>query len=102
MEAKLKAILARIEASNLEEQDKVKLYAVISESLKASIWPTLLSNMPKDTLDALVKQPAKATAETYLQLIEDATKDEAVLDEVHAVMEKLIDEIDAALTEEKI
>ncbi len=102
MEEKLKAILARIEASNLEEQDKVKLYAVISESLKASIWPTLLSNMPKDKLDALVKQPGKATAETYLQLIEDATKDEAVLDEVHAVMGKLVDEIDAALTEEKI
>ena len=102
MEEKLKAILARIEASNLEEQDKVKLYAVISESLKASIWPTLLSNMPKDKLDVLVKQPGKATAETYLQLIEDATKDEAVLDEVHEVMGKLVDEIDAALTEEKI
>lgn len=102
MEEKLKAILARIEASNLEEQDKVKLYAVISESLKASIWPTLLSKMPKDKLDALVKQPGKATAETYLQLIEDATGDDAVLDEVNAVMEKLVDEIDAALTEEKI
>lgn len=102
MEEKLKAILARIEASNLEEQDKVQLYALISESLKASIWPTLVSQMPKDKLEALVKNPGKATAESYLELIEEATKDEKVLDDVNATLDKLVDEIDEALIEEKI
>lgn len=102
MEEKLKAILARIEASNLEEQDKVKLYAIISESLKASIWPTLVSRMPKDKLEALVKSHGKATAETYLGLIEEATKDDKVLDDVNGVLNDLVNEIDAALAEEKI
>lgn len=102
MEEKLKAILARIEASNLEEQDKVKLYALISESLKAAIWPTLVANMPKDELEVLVKNPGKATAESYLHLIEEATKDEKALDDVNQVLMNLVDEIDTALTEEKI
>ncbi len=102
MEEKIKAILARIEASNLEEQDKVKLYAVISESLKAAIWPTLLAKMPKSDLDVLVKNPGKATAESYLHLIEEATKDEKVLDDVNQVLMNLVNEIDTALTEEKI
>mgnify|MGYP001561965494 FL=1 len=102
MEEKIKAILARIEASNLEEQDKVQLYAVISESLKASIWPTLVSRMPKDKLEVLVKNPGKATVESYLELIEEATKDDKVLDDVNAVLNNLVNEIDTVLTEEKI
>ena len=102
MEEKIKAILARIEASNLEEQDKVKLYAVISESLKAAIWPTLLANMPKSELEVLVKNPGKATVESYLRLIEEATKDDKVLDEVNTVLDTLVTEIDTVLTEEKI
>lgn len=102
MEEKLQAILARIEASNLEEQDKVKLYALISESLKAAIWPTLVANMPKGKLEVLVKNPGKATAQSYIHLIEEATKDETVLDEVNQVLMNLVDEIDKALTEEKI
>ncbi len=102
MEEKLKAILARIEASNLEEQDKVKLYAIISESLKASIWPTLVSRMPKEKLEVLVKNPGKATAESYLELIEEATKDDKVLDEVNTVLSNLVTEIDTVLIEEKI
>lgn len=102
MEEKLKAILARIEVSNLEEQDKIKLYAVISESLKAAIWPTLVSKMPKDKLEVLVKNPGKATAQSYLELIEEATKDDKVLDDVNTVLSNLVTKIDTVLIEEKI
>lgn len=102
MEDKLKAIIKRIEASSLQEEEKVQLYAVISESLKASIWPTLVSAMPKEALETLTQAPGKATVEAYLSLIEEATKDEKVLDDINQVTNDLVSEIDAALKEEHI
>ena len=103
MEEKLTAILERIETSTLTDDEKVKLYALISESLKASIWPTLLAAMPKDKLEAFTKtEPGKASIEAYLSLIEDATTDEKNLDAINSGMEKLLDEIDAVLQEEHI
>ena len=102
MEERLQAILERIEISSLSEEDKIKMYGIISEGLKASIWPALMSNMPKEKLESFLKQPAKATVESYISLIEDATKSGKALDEVEETMNTLLDEIESVLTEEKI
>lgn len=102
MEERITAIIERIESSSLSEEDKMKMIGMISEGLKASIWPTLLSHMPQDKLEAFTKEPGKATIEGYLSLIEDATTDEKVLDEIHDTMNALLDEVEAVLTEEKL
>lgn len=102
MEQKLKALIERIETSSLSEEDKVKLYAVISEGLKASIWPSFLSAMPKDQLEVLSKNPSKATLEAFGKLLEDTVGDGKVLAEVDDVMNGLLEEVDAALREEHI
>ena len=102
MEQKFKAMVERIEASKLPQSDKIKLYAVIVEGLKASIWPALISHMPKDQLDALAKAPSKASLESFGKLLEDTVGDGTVLAEVDTVMNKLLDEVSAALEEEHI
>ena len=71
MEQKFKNLVERIEASTLSQEDKIQLYAVITEGLKASIWPTLISHIPKDQLDELTIQPNKASLEAFGKLLED-------------------------------
>lgn len=102
MEERLNSILARIEKSGLSEEDKIKLYGIISESMKAAIWPSLVSRMSKDKIDSLGKASGKDTVYAYIALIEEATKDEKALDEINETLGKLLDEVDAALKEEQI
>lgn len=102
MEDRINAIVARIEASTLPDTDKMKMIGMVSEGLKASIWPTLLSHMPKDKVEAVTKQPTKVSIDTYLSLIEEATTDDKVLDEINTTMGKLLDEIEHVLAEEKL
>lgn len=102
MEERIQAILARIEASSLSPDEKIKLYGIVSEGLKASIWPSLLSAMPPERLAEFTKQPAKASISSYLALIEEATKDASVFAEIEKTMNGLLDEVDSVLTEEHI
>jgi len=102
MEEKLSAILARIDASNQSEDDKVRLYGVIAEGLKASVWPVLISQIPKDKLEKVTSLSGKEAVKGYLSLIDDATKDGKVLDEIDETLNKLLDEVDTALKEENI
>lgn len=102
MEEKLTAILTRIEQSSLSDEEKVQLYALISESLKASIWPSLISSMPKDQLQELISQPGKATVEAYKKLIDESIMDEKTLASIEKVTDRLLEEVDAALKEEHI
>ena len=102
MEDKLKAIIARVEVSSLPVEDKDKIYTMIAEGMKASIWPALISSMPKDQLEALSKQSSKVTIESYTKLMESAVGDERVMEEIDETLNRLLDEVDAALKEEKI
>lgn len=102
MEDKLKAIIARVEVSSLPVEDKDKIYTMIAEGMKASIWPVLISSMPKDELAALSKQSAKVTVESYTKLMDSVVGNENVLEEVDDTLNALLDEVDAALKAEKI
>lgn len=102
MEERLQAILSRIEQSSLSEEDKIKLYGIISESMKAAIWPALVSRMPKEKISSLEQAKGKDAVYSYIALIEEATKDETALDEINTTLSGLLDEIDAALKAEHI
>lgn len=103
MEDKLRAIVTRIEASSLLDDDKNELYATISEGLQATVWPVLLKFMPKDQLEFLAADPkGRVTVESYAKLIEDTIKDGAALKEIDGLMNEVLSEVDKALDEEKI
>jgi len=102
MENQLRAIVTRIEASTLSDDDKAALYATISEGLQSTVWPVLLKFMPKDQLEDLAKNPSKVTVESYATLIENTVKDGAALKEIENLMMKILAEVDLALKEESI
>lgn len=100
MEDKLRAIVTRIEASTLSQEDKDELYRTISEGLQATVWPVLLKYMPKEELEDLSKNPGKVTVESYAKLIEDTIKDGVALKEIEGLMVEVLHEVDAALDKE--
>ncbi|MBP9814201.1 hypothetical protein KBC80_03310 [Candidatus Woesebacteria bacterium] len=102
MEAKLKALVERIEKSKLSEEDRAELYATISEGLQATVWPILLKYMPKDQLEALAADKSKVTVESYGKLIEDTIKDGEALKEIDGLMNDVLSEVDKALQEEGV
>lgn len=102
MEAKLKALVERIEKSKLSEEDRAELYATISEGLQATVWPVLLQYMPKDQLEALAADKSKVTVESYGKLIEDTIKDGEALKEIDGLMNDVLSEVDKALQEEGV
>ena len=102
MENQLRAIVTRIEASTLSEDDKAALYVTISEGLQSTVWPVLLKFMPKDQLEDLAKNPGKVTVESYATLIENTVKDGVALKEIENLMMKILVEVDLALKEESI
>ncbi len=102
MEAKLKALVERIEKSKLSEEDRAELYATISEGLQATVWPILLKYMPKDQLEVLAADKSKVTVESYGKLIEDTIKDGEALKEIDGLMNDVLSEVDKALVEEGV
>ncbi len=103
MEEKLKAIIKRIEQSSLSVEEKSQLYATISSGLQASIWPTIMQHVPKEKMDVIAALPKdKLSALEFAKLIEASIQDGMALAEIDDVTNKLLDEVDAALKEERI
>jgi hypothetical protein len=100
MEDKLKAIVTKIEQSQLPEDQKEELYATISAGLQATVMPVLLKYMPKDQLTDLSDNPSKVTVESYTKLIEDTIKDGQALKEIAQLMDEVLQEVEKALQEE--
>lgn len=103
MDEKLTALITRIEQSALSDKAKAQLYTMISAGLQASVWPVLMKHVPAEDLAALAEDPNdKEKVTRYTTLIATAVEKGNALDEIETVMNGLIDEVDAALTEEHI
>lgn len=103
MEEKLKGLITRIEAAELSDKGKAQLYTAIAEGLQSSIWPALLNALPEGELDALLAETDnKKKVERYSQLLAGVVNEESVRVQIDEAMNALVDEIDAALTEEHI
>ena len=103
MEERLNGIIARIEASPLSKEEKAQLYIAISGGLQASIWPVLLKFVSESELDSLLAEiDEKKKVERYSQLIGDAMEKGTALTEIDETMNKLLDEVEAAMKEESI
>lgn len=103
MEDKLKGLIERIDASPLSGEAKAQLYTAIGAGLQASIWPSLLPHVPSGEVDVLLAETdGKKKAERFAELIATAVEEGDALTDVEEAMNKLLDEVDAALREEHI
>ncbi len=103
MDDKLNALITRIENSGLTDQGKAQLYTTIAAGLQGTIWPVIAKYVSEEDLKALETNPNdKAVVERYASLIRDAVDHGTALPEMEDLMNKLLDEVDAALKEEHI
>ena len=102
MEDKLRAIVRKIEQSNLLESDKNHLYGMISLGLQETVEPTLLKYVPKEKLMTTTSGIYKFTVDSYVDLISETVKDGKALAEIDQTMQDMLAEVDKALQEEGI
>lgn len=103
MEEKLKAIVERIEKSQLSESEKNELYVLVSEGLQSTVWPIMVKYMPQQDLEYLAADPkTRVTVESYAKLIGDTIKDGEALKEIEETMDKVLEEVEKTLTEEGV
>ncbi len=102
MDDKLRAVVTRVEVSNLTEAEKEDVYTALAEGLQSTVWPILIKYMPKEQLDDLAANPSKINLETYGKLIEDSVQDGQALKEIEALMQQILDAVDKTLTEQGI
>lgn len=102
MDDKLKGIITKIEQSNLTDQEKEELYAVISEGLHATVLPVLMKYMPQNEVNDVTNHPDTLTVGRYVQLVSDAVKNEAALPEIAGKMDSLLVEVNMLLAKEGI
>lgn len=103
MEEKLKAIVERIEKSQLSESEKNELYVIISEGLQSTVWPIMVKYMPKEDLEYLAADPkTRVTVESYAKLIGDAVNDGEALREIENTMDGVLSQVETVLQDEGI
>lgn len=103
MEQRLDDIITRIEASSLSAAEKVQLYTAISGGLQGSVWPVLIKVAPPNEIDEILKETdEKKKVERYNKLISGVVDTDSSYAEIEETMNKLLDEVDAALKEEQI
>lgn len=102
MEDKLKAIITKIEQSDLTNPEKEELYAAISEGLHATVLPVLLKFMPQDQVNDITNNPNTLTVDRYVQLVSEAVKNEQALPEIARSMDALLVEVNRLLAKEGI
>lgn len=102
MEERLRSILARIEASSLTQDEKIQLCGMISEGLKASIWPSILQDIPDDKKEILFGNGGKPSVDEYQSTLLAVLEKKHVQEDIDQTMNKLLDAVDAALKEDNI
>ena len=103
MEEKLKAIVERIEKSQLSESEKNELYVLISEGLQSTVWPIMVKYMPQQDLEYLSADPkTRVTVESYAKLIGDTIKDGEALKEIDETLTNVLTSVEKALTDEGV
>ncbi len=103
MEEKLKAIVERIEKSQLSETEKNELYVIVSDGLQSTVWPIMVKYMPQEDLEYLAADPkTRVTVESYAKLIGEAVSNGEALQEIEETMDGVLSQVENVLHEEGI
>ena len=100
---KVRALVEKIESSKkLPDTVKNKLYVTIEAGLQSMVWPILIGYLPQDQLEVYKNNPKALTVEAYIELLNKALeiKDGEALVKIDQAMQHLLDDLDAALTQE--
>ncbi|OGG04206.1 hypothetical protein A2Z33_03570 [Candidatus Gottesmanbacteria bacterium RBG_16_52_11] len=101
MDEKLETILAKIDASQLSDEDKEAMYDLIAFGLQTTVWPVLMKYLTKEDIDAASKD-GKLTVESYTGLIKKAVEGTEALDDVEKAMDQMLVSINAELAKSGI
>ena len=102
MDDKLKALITKIEQSDMTDPEKEQLYAALSDGMRALVLPILVKYMPQDQVTELTNSPDKITVDRWVQLVEAAVKNEQAQKEIPNALDKLLVEVNSLLAKEGI
>ncbi len=99
MEDKLRALLSKIEASDLTDEQKDKMLGILVDELEALVQPVLLKYVDPAKLEALSTSEQKVTVESFINLTKEAIGDPEALPELSAAMEQVLVEYETVMKE---
>lgn len=99
MEDKLRELLAKIESSDLTDEQKDKMLAILVDELQAVVQPVLLNYVDTTKLEALANSEQKVTVESFISFIKEAVSNPAALPDLSAAMEKVLADYETVMKE---
>lgn len=99
MEDKLRALLAKIEALDLSDEQKDKMLGILVDELEAVVQPVLLNYVDAAKLETLANSEQKVTVEAFIDLMKEAVANPAALPDLSAAMEQVLAEYETVMKE---
>lgn len=99
MEDKLRALLAKIESSDLTDEQKDKMLGILVNELEALVQPVLLKYVDAAKLEAAASDTSSITVENYLEVMKDALTNPEAYKELTSVMEQLLVDFEQVMKE---
>jgi hypothetical protein len=102
MDDKLRVLIAKIEQSDMTDDEKEGVYTVISDGMRALVLPILVKYMPQDQVTELTNSPEQITVDRWVALVEAGLQNEQAQKEIPNVLDKLLVEVTSLLAKEGI
>lgn len=99
MEDKLRVLLAKIEASDLTDEQKDKMLSILVDELQAVVLPVLLNYVDASKLETLANSEQKVTVESFIDLMKEAIGNPAALPDLSAAMEQVLADYEVVMKE---
>lgn len=99
MEDKLRVLLAKIEASDLTDEQKDKMLGILVDELEALVQPVLLNYVDPAKLEALANSERKVTVESFISLMKEAVANPVALPDLSAAMGQVLTDYESVMKE---
>lgn len=99
MELRLRALLSKIETSDLTDEQKERMVALLVGELEALVQPVLLKYVDAVKLEATASDATSVTIEKYLDVMKDALTNPEAYKELEAAMGKLLVDFEQVMKE---
>lgn len=96
----LTSIVTKIDSSPMSDTQKAEAYMTISGGLHRLVWPIVVSHVPHDLRESLVKQQTPLTIDQYADVMDrvfqDSTTGRDIFDQVYGALKEVDALIDAS------
>lgn len=90
MEEKLRALLSKIETSDLTDGEKDKMLEILIDELQTLVQPVLLKYIDPAKLEAAANDANSVTVERYIFVMKDALANPQAFQELEQAMGELL------------